>query len=162
MTITAQSIDDDAAAAAANETIPLTLRLKPQTKKGITWTDDTVDNEFMNKKSSKQCCIYHKPRAWNESSSDDDDDDDDDDKGKDACGGGDGHVHDGDGGGGGDGHVHDDDGGGGGRHRKKKKKPRGGGGNDGDESDGSDYEAPKREYFQPPDEYAATSAVSNV
>jgi len=38
----------------------------------ITWTEDTVDNEFMNKKSSKRCCIYHKPKAFDESSTESD------------------------------------------------------------------------------------------
>merc|ERR1711870_136968 len=33
------------------------------------WTEDTVDNEHMNKKKSKKCCIYSKPRAFGESSS---------------------------------------------------------------------------------------------
>ncbi len=28
-------------------------------KKRVTWTEDTVDNEHMNKKSSKVCCIFH-------------------------------------------------------------------------------------------------------
>mmetsp|Transcript_6605 Transcript_6605/g.10904 ORF Transcript_6605/g.10904 Transcript_6605/m.10904 type:complete len:131 (+) Transcript_6605:24-416(+) len=41
--------------------------------KGIEWTKDTVDNEFLNKKSSKSCCIYHKPRRFDESDSDESD-----------------------------------------------------------------------------------------
>jgi len=28
-------------------------------KKKVAWTDDTVDNEHMNKKKSKICCIHH-------------------------------------------------------------------------------------------------------
>ena len=28
-----------------------------------------IDNEFMNKKKSNKCCIYHKPRRWDESDS---------------------------------------------------------------------------------------------
>mmetsp|Transcript_26990 Transcript_26990/g.37676 ORF Transcript_26990/g.37676 Transcript_26990/m.37676 type:complete len:129 (+) Transcript_26990:37-423(+) len=41
--------------------------------KGIEWTKDTVDNEFLNKKSSKICCVYHKPRRFDESDSDESD-----------------------------------------------------------------------------------------
>ncbi|CAI2733273.1 unnamed protein product [Schistosoma spindalis] len=35
----------------------------------IRWAEGTVDNEFMGKKKSNCCCIYEKPRKWNESSS---------------------------------------------------------------------------------------------
>ncbi|CAH8551062.1 unnamed protein product [Schistosoma turkestanicum] len=35
----------------------------------IQWAEGTVDNEFMGKKKSNCCCIYAKPRKWNESSS---------------------------------------------------------------------------------------------
>ncbi|CAH8642738.1 unnamed protein product [Schistosoma rodhaini] len=35
----------------------------------IHWAEGTVDNEFMGKKKSSCCCIYEKPRKWNESSS---------------------------------------------------------------------------------------------
>lgn len=33
------------------------------------WSSETHDNEHDGKKSSKSCCIFHKPRAWDESSS---------------------------------------------------------------------------------------------
>ncbi|GFP81420.1 type 1 phosphatases regulator ypi2, partial [Phtheirospermum japonicum] len=32
-------------------------------KKKVSWKEGTVDNEFMNKKSSKKCCIFHKEKA---------------------------------------------------------------------------------------------------
>lgn len=35
----------------------------------IRWSEDVVDNEGMGKKSSKVCCIYHKPHPVGESSS---------------------------------------------------------------------------------------------
>ncbi|EAT40594.1 AAEL007679-PA [Aedes aegypti] len=48
----------------------LRLRLKkPRTDKKVQWTNGTVDNEHMNKKKSKCCCIYVKPREFGESSS---------------------------------------------------------------------------------------------
>lgn len=36
------------------------------------WTDDVVDNEHMNKKKSKICCIFHPQREFGECSSDSD------------------------------------------------------------------------------------------
>ncbi|KAG9300690.1 hypothetical protein G9A89_023488 [Geosiphon pyriformis] len=35
----------------------------------VQWDEGVVDNEGMGKKKSKVCCIYHKPRAFDESSS---------------------------------------------------------------------------------------------
>lgn len=43
----------------------------------IRWSEDVVDNEGMGKKSSKVCCIYHKPRQIGESSSESDSSDSD-------------------------------------------------------------------------------------
>ncbi|CAI6338218.1 unnamed protein product [Periconia digitata] len=48
-----------------------TLRLRatePAERRHIQWAEDVVDNEGMGKKSSKVCCIYHKPREVGESS----------------------------------------------------------------------------------------------
>ncbi|KAF2846351.1 hypothetical protein T440DRAFT_471995 [Plenodomus tracheiphilus IPT5] len=49
----------------------LRLRAEPAEQRRIQWADDVIDNEGMGKKSSKVCCIYHKPRAADESSDDD-------------------------------------------------------------------------------------------
>ncbi|XP_076237855.1 E3 ubiquitin-protein ligase PPP1R11-like [Calliopsis andreniformis] len=54
-------------------TVRLRLR-KPKSSKKVQWTQGTVDNEHMNKKKSKCCCIYEKPRTFGESSSEDSDD----------------------------------------------------------------------------------------
>eukprot|EP00913_Durusdinium_trenchii_P025128 g23587.t1 len=43
----------------------------------VTWAEDTVDNEHLNKKKSKKCCIFSKPRAFGESSSESEGSDDD-------------------------------------------------------------------------------------
>lgn len=51
---------------------PPTLKLrlhKPKTGKKVKFTETTVDNEHMDKKKSKCCCIYVKPRVFGESSS---------------------------------------------------------------------------------------------
>uniref|UniRef100_A0A6N2NA12 Uncharacterized protein n=1 Tax=Salix viminalis TaxID=40686 RepID=A0A6N2NA12_SALVM len=54
------------------QTQTLTLRLN-RPKKRVSWKEGTVDNEFMQKKSSKICCIFHKEKPFDEDDSDDDD-----------------------------------------------------------------------------------------
>eukprot|EP00911_Craspedida_sp_UC1_P001485 UC1_evm3s1122 len=34
----------------------------------LRWAEGTIDNEHLGRKSSKSCCVYHKPRAFGESS----------------------------------------------------------------------------------------------
>lgn len=34
----------------------------------VTWDESVIDNEFMNKKSSKKCCIFRKPKNFDQSS----------------------------------------------------------------------------------------------
>ncbi|KAF8987338.1 phosphatase inhibitor-domain-containing protein, partial [Cyathus striatus] len=67
----------------------LRLRGGPKTRKTqrVVWDDKVVDNEGAGRKSSKICCIYHKPRRFDESSSESDSDDSDSDS---SCGG---HNH---------------------------------------------------------------------
>lgn len=45
---------------------------KPEGRRGVSWTTDTVDNEHMNKKKSKCCCIYVKPKKFGESDTESD------------------------------------------------------------------------------------------
>lgn len=55
---------------------PPTLKLrlhKPKSHKKVQWTETTVDNEHMDKKKSKCCCVYVKPRTFGESSSESED-----------------------------------------------------------------------------------------
>ncbi|SBT76148.1 protein phosphatase inhibitor 3, putative [Plasmodium ovale] len=52
-------------------TIVRILKLSPQ--KMVRWDESTVDNENAQKKSSKVCCIYHKPKGFGESSDSDSD-----------------------------------------------------------------------------------------
>lgn len=49
---------------------------KSDTDKKVRWDQNTVDNENMNKKKSKCCCIYEKPKIFGESSDEEDDDHD--------------------------------------------------------------------------------------
>jgi protein phosphatase 1 regulatory subunit 11 len=56
-------------------------------RRQVRWTEDVVDNEHMNKKKSKICCIYRRPKDFGESSSESSDSDSDSDCGHD-------HHHD--------------------------------------------------------------------
>lgn len=49
----------------------LVLRLNPRKK--VTWKEGTVDNEFLQRKSSKKCCIFHKEKSFDEDDSDEED-----------------------------------------------------------------------------------------
>ncbi|KAI2489056.1 Protein phosphatase inhibitor [Fragilaria crotonensis] len=53
-------------AVAQHEILQLTLRGTPT----VTWDENTLDNEGLGRKSSKRCCIFHKQRAYDESSTD--------------------------------------------------------------------------------------------
>ncbi|KAI4719873.1 hypothetical protein E4T48_03924 [Aureobasidium sp. EXF-10727] len=60
----------------ASQAGPTTLRLRAEAEPSerrprIQWAEDVIDNEGMGKKSSKVCCIYHKPREAGESSDED-------------------------------------------------------------------------------------------
>jgi len=50
----------------------LRLRAEPIDSQRVRWAEDVVDNEGMGKKSSKVCCIYHKPHEPGESGSESD------------------------------------------------------------------------------------------
>lgn len=62
-------------APSSNQPQQETLVLRLNRKKKVSWKEGTIDNEFMNKKSSKKCCIFHKEKPFDEDHSDDDDDD---------------------------------------------------------------------------------------
>eukprot|EP00013_Stygamoeba_regulata_P013888 CAMPEP_0177667248 /NCGR_PEP_ID=MMETSP0447-20121125/22017_1 /TAXON_ID=0 /ORGANISM="Stygamoeba regulata, Strain BSH-02190019" /LENGTH=151 /DNA_ID=CAMNT_0019173457 /DNA_START=121 /DNA_END=576 /DNA_ORIENTATION=- len=52
--------------------LPSQTQRRKKTKAQVHWTNDVVDNEHLGRKSSKVCCIYHKPRRFDESSSESD------------------------------------------------------------------------------------------
>lgn len=55
------------------EVVPLVLRrVENPPRRHVEWSGDTVDNEHLDKKSSKICCVYHKPKAFDESSDESD------------------------------------------------------------------------------------------
>ncbi|KYK55740.1 Protein phosphatase inhibitor [Drechmeria coniospora] len=50
---------------------PRILRLRGEhtaTGRSVQWAEDVIDNETLGRKSSKVCCIYHRPKAVDESS----------------------------------------------------------------------------------------------
>lgn len=52
----------------AGSSAPVVLKLrKPKNDKKVSWNAQTVDNEHMNKKKSKCCCVYEKPKQFGES-----------------------------------------------------------------------------------------------
>ncbi|XP_052790625.1 E3 ubiquitin-protein ligase PPP1R11-like [Mya arenaria] len=67
-----QVVTEIPAEGSRSPTLALKLR-KPKNDKKVKWTTETVDNEHLNKKKSKCCCIYEKPRMFGESSDEDDD-----------------------------------------------------------------------------------------
>lgn len=95
VTVTVSEPERLEAGQAINRILVLKLRQK---QKKITWTDDTVDNEHLGKKSSKSnsmviknffpqlyllllflllgCCIFHKKKNFGESDSDETDSED--------------------------------------------------------------------------------------
>ena len=52
--------------------------------KKVKFTEGTIDNEHLNRKKSKCCCIYEKPKIFGDPSSSSSSDDDDDDE-PDCC-----------------------------------------------------------------------------
>ncbi|PFH48217.1 hypothetical protein AMATHDRAFT_66049 [Amanita thiersii Skay4041] len=59
-------------------------RAAGQRRRVVAWGEDVIDNEGCGRKSSKVCCIYHKPRRFDESSSSSSDDESDSDVDSDA------------------------------------------------------------------------------
>ena len=45
----------------SSTTVKLNLQKRKNSKK-VVFTDDTIDNENLNRKKSKCCCIYEKPK----------------------------------------------------------------------------------------------------
>ncbi|KAH7426983.1 hypothetical protein KP509_10G025200 [Ceratopteris richardii] len=47
------------------------VNLRLRRRKKVTWKEGTIDNEYLNKRSSKKCCIFHKEKPFDEDGSDD-------------------------------------------------------------------------------------------
>lgn len=70
-TITVENQSESSGERQQPETLILRLNRR---KKKVSWKEGTIDNEFMGKKSSKKCCIFHKDKPIDEDCSDDDND----------------------------------------------------------------------------------------
>jgi protein phosphatase 1 regulatory subunit 11 len=86
---------EDTASSRSISPEPVVLRLRgahdasgsrTDTRRRIQWAEDVIDNEGLGRKSSKVCCIYHKQRAFGESSSEEDSSSDDSSSDSDAGG----------------------------------------------------------------------------
>ncbi|UNI20082.1 Type 1 phosphatases regulator ypi1 [Purpureocillium takamizusanense] len=78
---------------------PRILRLRgghTSSARSVQWAEDVVDNEGLGRKSSKVCCIYHKPKAVGESSDESSSDDSSSSSDSDSDSGADGKKRSGD------------------------------------------------------------------
>lgn len=66
------TITSEAQPSTSNATVTLNLTKRRNSKK-VVFTDDTVDNEDLNRKKSKCCCIWEKPKTLEESESESED-----------------------------------------------------------------------------------------
>ncbi|KAF9098243.1 hypothetical protein BGX23_006659 [Mortierella sp. AD031] len=65
----------------------LSLTGEPSTERRVQWDDDVVDNEHLNKKKSKICCIFKKQKEFGESSDESSSESDSDSSGSESDGG---------------------------------------------------------------------------
>ncbi|KAG8701730.1 Type 1 phosphatases regulator ypi1 [Ceratobasidium sp. 395] len=72
----AQPIPEDSSDSHSENNGILRLRGGPRSRPRVMWDADVIDNEGCGKKKSKICCIYHKPKAFDESSDESSDDSD--------------------------------------------------------------------------------------
>ncbi|KAH7292836.1 hypothetical protein KP509_28G001000 [Ceratopteris richardii] len=77
ITVTVQRSPSPPPAIAEAPPAPQVITLRLRRKKKVTWKEGTIDNEFLNKRSSKKCCIFHKEKPFDEDGSDDEDEHDD-------------------------------------------------------------------------------------
>ena len=72
--------------ASTTDTPILRLTLRPQSH--VSWDEGVINNEGLGRKSSKRCCIFHKQRAFGESSTESSEDNDDGSTSSSSSGGG--------------------------------------------------------------------------
>ncbi|KAH9481073.1 Type 1 phosphatases regulator YPI1 [Psilocybe cubensis] len=75
--------DEDKEEGGSGSNVVGSLRLrggpKKKSRQRVAWGEEVIDNEGCGKKKSKICCIYHKPRRFDESSDESDSSDSDSD-----------------------------------------------------------------------------------
>lgn len=65
----------------------LSLTGEPSTERRVQWDDDVIDNEHLNKKKSKICCIFKRQKEFGESSDESSSESDSDSSGSESDGG---------------------------------------------------------------------------
>ncbi|KAG0144272.1 hypothetical protein CROQUDRAFT_134482 [Cronartium quercuum f. sp. fusiforme G11] len=85
MTLTMENQDQGTPDASSSQPSLLVLRARPlepinARQPKVQWGENVIDNEGLGRKKSKVCCIYKKPKAFDESS-----DESDDDSGSECC-----------------------------------------------------------------------------
>jgi len=60
------------------QVVHLKLKKPKKSHKQVSWDAHTVDNEHLNKKKSKCCCIYKKPKQFGEPDTDESNESDND------------------------------------------------------------------------------------
>jgi len=60
-----------------SQVVHLKLKKPKNSHKQVSWDAQTVDNEHLNKKKSKCCCIYEKPKKFGEPDEDSNESDND-------------------------------------------------------------------------------------
>ncbi|KAF9155046.1 Type 1 phosphatases regulator ypi1 [Linnemannia schmuckeri] len=65
----------------------LSLTGEPSTERRVQWDDDVIDNEHLNKKKSKICCIFKRQKEFDESSDESSSESDSDSSGSESDGG---------------------------------------------------------------------------
>lgn len=66
------TVTSEAQPSTSTDTVKLNLQKRRNSKK-VVFTDDTVDNENLNRKKSKCCCIWQKPKTMEQSESESED-----------------------------------------------------------------------------------------
>ena len=66
------TITSEVQPSASTSTVTLNLQKRKNSKK-VVFSDDTVDNENLNRKKSKCCCIWQKPKTMEQSDTESED-----------------------------------------------------------------------------------------
>ena len=66
------TITSEAQPSTSTSTVKLDLQKRKNSKK-VVFSDDTVDNENLNRKKSKCCCIWQKPKTMEQSDTESED-----------------------------------------------------------------------------------------
>ncbi|KAF9899601.1 hypothetical protein EC991_008541 [Linnemannia zychae] len=87
MTLNPTDIEEESADETDHDHGVLSLTGEPSTERRVQWDDDVIDNEHLNKKKSKICCIFKKQKEFGESSDESSSESDSDSSGSESDGG---------------------------------------------------------------------------